>query len=187
MTDQEQAIQEKTKYANRRETVERQDAIETHAAIGIAQAHLDATNTGLNRSFDGASESQYDKSLYMREDSHVALGVGALEDASQGFQQSKKKVKKSVRRDESAIKGNDDRYQKLLGSFQVKENFSDIDAVNKKVKRNNLIEFFLRGNEIDNYLAAHYFGKQKFKNMNEETIGESTVIENLNLDETFTH
>jgi hypothetical protein len=55
------------------------------------------------------------------------------------------------------------------------------------VKRNNLIEFFLRGNEIDNYLAANYFGKQKFKNMNDETIGESTVMENLNLDETFTH
>ena len=72
---------------------------------------------------------------------------------------------------------NDDAYHKLFGAVKHidtgKEANSETDALKKNVKRNNLIEFFLKGNEIDNYLAAHYYGKgEKFKNINDETIGE---------------
>ena len=45
----------------------------------------------------------------------------------------------------------------------------------------------MRGTEIDNYLAANFYGKQRFKNIHDETIGEQTIIENLDLNETFTH
>ena len=43
--------------------------------------------------------------------------------------------------------GDDDDYQKKDGAN------SEHDYVESKVKRNNLIQIFLRGTEVDNYIA----------------------------------
>ena len=80
---------------------------------------------------------------------------------------------------------NDDNYHLLIETGSNQFNNSDVDALKKKVKRNNLVEFFLRGTEVDNYLAANFYGKQRFKNIHDESIGEQTIIENLDLNETF--
>lgn len=47
---------------------------------------------------------------------------------------------------------------------RIKDLASEDKALSKKVKRNNLVEFFLKGSTIDNYLAANFYGKQTFRN-----------------------
>jgi hypothetical protein len=65
---------------------------------------------------------------------------------------------------------------------------SDTDLILKGSKRNNLIDLFLKGTEIDDYIINNMFGRKKFMDLNnDESIGEMTLLDNLNTDETFTH
>ena len=75
----------------------------------------------------------------------------------------------------------DDNYQRNEGAN------SEHDFVGSKVKRDNLIQIFLRGTEVDKYIATHLYGQQKFKNFQNDTVGENTMLDDLDLDETFTH
>ena len=52
----------------------------------------------------------------------------------------------------------DDNYQRNEGAN------SEHDFIGSKVKRDNLIQVFLRGTEVDKYIATHLYGQQKFKN-----------------------
>lgn len=44
---------------------------------------------------------------------------------------------------------------------------------------------FLRGTEVDNYIANNLYGRGRKMDEN-DNIGEMTLLENLNPDETFT-
>ena len=48
---------------------------------------------------------------------------------------------------------------------------------------------FLRGTEVDDYIINNLYGRgQKYKmDAFDESIGEMTLLDNLNPDETFTH
>lgn len=51
---------------------------------------------------------------------------------------------------------------------------SELDARVKDVKRNNLINLFLRGTEVDNYINNNLYGKDKYIDLNNQnqTLGE---------------
>jgi hypothetical protein len=66
---------------------------------------------------------------------------------------------------------------------------SDTEATTKNFKRKNLVEMFLRGTEVDEYIANNLYGRglKRPKDNNESSsMGEMTLLENLNPDETFT-
>jgi len=65
---------------------------------------------------------------------------------------------------------------------------SELDAKEKDVKRNNMVQLYLRGTEVDNYIINNLYGKDKFVNPNNpnNTLDEQGLLEGLNLDETFT-
>lgn len=48
---------------------------------------------------------------------------------------------------------------------------------------------FLKGTEVDQYIVKHLYGRERFVDAQDPslTIGEATMLEGLNLDETFTH
>ena len=48
---------------------------------------------------------------------------------------------------------------------------------------------FLKGTEVDDYIINNLYGKERYirKDDPSMTMGEITMIEGLNLDETFTH
>ena len=66
---------------------------------------------------------------------------------------------------------------------------SDTETTTKNFKRNNLVSMFLRGTEVDDYIINNLYGRgQKYKmDAFDESIGEMTLLDNLNPDETFTH
>jgi len=67
---------------------------------------------------------------------------------------------------------------------------SEHDHVEKQVKRSNLIEIFLRGTEVDDYIINHMYGREKFKGQDgdmNETILENTILDDFDVNETFTH
>lgn len=71
----------------------------------------------------------------------------------------------------------------------MNDNVSEHDAMVSNVKRNNLVQMFLRGTEIDDYIVNNLWGKERYVN-NEDpdmTMGEVTMLDGLNIDETFTH
>jgi hypothetical protein len=49
---------------------------------------------------------------------------------------------------------------------------SEHNYVESKVKRTNLIQLFLRGTEVDKYIVQNLYGKQKFKTLANESMGE---------------
>ena len=65
---------------------------------------------------------------------------------------------------------------------------SDTETTTKNFKRKNLVEMFLRGTEVDEYIANNMYGRGRITNKNTEdsSIGEMTLLENLNPNETFT-
>ena len=65
---------------------------------------------------------------------------------------------------------------------------SDTEATTKNFKRKNLVDMFLRGTEVDEYIANNKYGRGRITNKNTEdsSIGEMTLLENLNPNETFT-
>jgi len=81
--------------------------------------------------------------------------------------------------------------------FETDDNFqnderlvkSEIDATEVNVKRDNLIQIFLKGTEVDKYIASHLYGKEtRMKQIeNGESMGEMTLLDNFQLDNTFTH
>ena len=78
---------------------------------------------------------------------------------------------------DSDQEGMDDRYKN--------DAMSDTEATTKNFKRNNLVEMFLRGTEVDDYIANNLYGRGRKLDDN-DNIGEMTLLENLNPDETFT-
>ena len=48
---------------------------------------------------------------------------------------------------------------------------------------------FLKGTEVDDYIVKNLYGRERFVNRDDPsmTMGEMTMLEGLNLDETFTH
>jgi len=76
-----------------------------------------------------------------------------------------------------------------FNQMNTREVKSELDAKEQEVKRNNLIDLFLRGTEVDKYIVNNLYGKDKYTNVNNpnQTLGEQSVLEGLNLDETFTH
>ena len=48
---------------------------------------------------------------------------------------------------------------------------------------------FLRGTEVDAYIVNNLYGKERYIQNDDPsmTIGEITMLEGLNIDETFTH
>lgn len=48
---------------------------------------------------------------------------------------------------------------------------------------------FLKGTEVDDYIVKNLYGRERFFDKNDPSIsmGELTMLEGLNLDETFTH
>lgn len=65
---------------------------------------------------------------------------------------------------------------------------SDTETITKNFKRNNLVDMFLRGTEVDEYIINNLYGRgQKLKfDQFDNSIGEMTLLDNLNPDETFT-
>jgi hypothetical protein len=65
---------------------------------------------------------------------------------------------------------------------------SDTEATTKNFKRKNLVDMFSRGTEVDEYIANNMYGRGRITNKNTEdsSIGEMTLLENLNPNETFT-
>jgi hypothetical protein len=65
---------------------------------------------------------------------------------------------------------------------------SDTEATTKNFKRKNLVDMFSRGTELDEYIANNMYGRGRITNKNTEdsSIGEMTLLENLNPNETFT-
>ena len=65
---------------------------------------------------------------------------------------------------------------------------SDTETITKNFKRNNLVDMFLRGTEVDEYIINNMYGRgQKLKfDQFDNSIGEMTLLENFNPDETFT-
>ena len=66
---------------------------------------------------------------------------------------------------------------------------SEHDATGARVKHNNLVEMFLKGTEVDQYIVENLYGRERYVAQNDPSfsVGEVTMIEGLNLDETFTH
>ena len=48
-----------------------------------------------------------------------------------------------------------------------------------------MIDLFLRGTEVDEYVATNLFGKKRLVNDLDETVGENTLLDGLNVDDTF--
>ena len=48
-----------------------------------------------------------------------------------------------------------------------------------------MIDLFLRGTEVDDYVATNMFGKRKLVNELNETVGENTLLDGLGVDDTF--
>ena len=40
---------------------------------------------------------------------------------------------------------------------------SDVDATERHVKRNNLVDFFLKGTDVDDYIVQHMYGRVKIE------------------------
>ena len=53
-----------------------------------------------------------------------------------------------------------------------------------------MIEIFLRGTEVDDYIINHMYGREKIKkrigDVN-ETVQENTMLDEFDINETFTH
>ena len=98
-------------------------------------------------------------------------------------------IKSTPRRafDSSNDSENDDLYRKNNCAM------SDTDLMTKDFKRNNLINMFLKGTEVDKYIINNMYGRKNMKDTsvtNDDTfgdIGEMTMLENFNPDETFTN
>ena len=58
--------------------------------------------------------------------------------------------------------------------MNTREVKSELDAKEQEVKRNNLIDLFLRGTEVDKYIVNNLYGKDKYTNVNNpnQTLGE---------------
>ena len=72
---------------------------------------------------------------------------------------------------------------------QGKDNASELDATQANVKRNNLVTIFLKGTEVDTYIINNMYGRGRYYNGQDASMsmGEMTMIDGLNMDETFTH
>jgi hypothetical protein len=88
--------------------------------------------------------------------------------------------KSSTRNKFDSSNESDDGYRKALA-------MSDTDLMTKESKRNGLIDMFLKGTEVDNYIINNMYGRKKYKDNNDESFGEMTLLDNLNPDETFTN
>lgn len=65
---------------------------------------------------------------------------------------------------------------------------SDTETTTKNFKRNNLVNMFLRGTQVDEYIINNMYGRRskiKFDKY-EQSMGEMTLLDNLDPDETFT-
>jgi len=65
---------------------------------------------------------------------------------------------------------------------------SETEATAKNVKRDNLVYLFLTDTGVDRYVATHLYGLVKQKNaLTNQTMTENSMVEQFDLDETFTH
>lgn len=78
---------------------------------------------------------------------------------------------------------NDDSFRQFRDD---KEARSEADAFIENVKHDNLITMFLKGTEVDDYLAMNLFGKERLHDDMNRSFGDNTLLDRLNLDETFT-
>lgn len=57
------------------------------------------------------------------------------------------------------------------------------------MKHTNLVDIFLKGTEVDEYIINNMYGRARYRDRDDpsRSMGEMTMLEGLNMDETFTH
>lgn len=70
------------------------------------------------------------------------------------------------------------------------ENASEHDAMQENIKRTNLVQMFLKGTEVDEYIIKNLYGKERLFSRDDPnvTIGEmTTTLDGIQIDDSFTH
>ena len=71
----------------------------------------------------------------------------------------------------------------LVGIFEASEIYTFTN-----MKRDNLVYLFLTDTGVDRYVATHLYGLVQKKNaLTDQEMIETSLVEKLDLDETFTH
>ena len=134
--------------------------MEAYAAHIVANQHLKQSESkNVYHSYDN-NDSQQVSGIFgpggavNQESFHMEFGMGQQETIANKWGANRKKSMAS--KENTAINDvespSDDDSFKHIGA---KDNLSQNDATEREVKRNNLIDLFLRGTEMDDYLAAH--------------------------------
>lgn len=163
-------------YDQRKDAIELKETIETVAAAAVAEANLER-GAPIYKSYDAtdrdaldASQAQADKPSFMRMNPDD-YGISVASKWALG---------------QSPRKGGSDDDFKPSRDRDVK---SEVDATEKQVKRSNLIDMFLRGSAVDRYIVENLYGKERYLSATnpDQTVGETSMLEALNVDETFAH
>ena len=154
----------KRNYEARKAMLEQMEAIEVAAAVTVAQTDMQV-GAGINM------YNSVDNSIHMPVEDQPSF-MRLNESKNQG------------RKWHPGTLDDDDNFR-----AEMVDNVSEHDAMAHNVKRSNLVQLFIRGTEIDDYIVNNLWGKERYVN-NEDpdmTMGEVTMLDGLNMDETFTH
>ena len=156
------------RFEARKEAIEAKQTIETYAAAAVAQTNLERGGGQIYNSYDAADRdgldvSRQDRPSFMR----VNQGNFGINDEIAQKWRLDDQPSAQAGRDSSKDDGD-------FNQMNTREVKSELDAKEQEVKRNNLIDLFLRGTEVDKYIINNLYGKDKYTNVNNpnQTIGE---------------
>lgn len=131
--------------------------IETYAAAVVAQEQYDKQVT--HRSMDeagGGNTADTPSFMRLKEES-FQKDYGINNEVANKWASKLNKTRSTPRKpfdsDNASEDAEDDKYKK--------DAMSDTDLVTKGSKRNNLIQLFLKGTEVDNYIINNMYGRNQ--------------------------